>query len=182
MVCHPDEFCYHDPRKIAMKAEAEGYDSVAWYSCHFLPHSNDLRSWEKFKKLPVQERVRYYHWGYRTSELPWRENRLYRNGPGVMWDRSTHGSTEPHGLKQRAPWYPILMHYKCYSTDMDEYEPTPENTLFKHHWRGLEHRTGLAYSVKQFEDFFVSSYPGYDHCDKFEGKFDHSWNMGEAYR
>jgi hypothetical protein len=30
MCCHADEFCYHDPRKIAAKAEREGYDLVTW--------------------------------------------------------------------------------------------------------------------------------------------------------
>jgi hypothetical protein len=28
MCCHADEFCYHDPRKVAAKAEREGYDQV----------------------------------------------------------------------------------------------------------------------------------------------------------
>src|SRR5690242_13137682 len=53
MCCHADEFCYHDPRKIALKAAEEGYDSVAWHSLHFLPHPDDLPHWPELRKLPV---------------------------------------------------------------------------------------------------------------------------------
>src|ERR1700733_14315677 len=38
MCCHADEFCYHDPRLIAQRAENEGCDLVSWYSLHFYPH------------------------------------------------------------------------------------------------------------------------------------------------
>src|SRR6516225_885226 len=67
MCCHADEFCYHDPRKVAVKAAKEGYDSVAWYSLHFLPHPTDLPDWDRRSRLPVPERIRHYHWGHVSS-------------------------------------------------------------------------------------------------------------------
>ena len=30
--------------------------------------------------------------------------------------------------------------------------------------------------------FGVRSFPGYAHCDRFEGTLPHGWNMGEQYR
>jgi hypothetical protein len=59
MCCHADEFCHHDPRKIVGKAEAEGYDSVGWFSLHFLPHPDDLPDWERLRQLPVSGRIRH---------------------------------------------------------------------------------------------------------------------------
>jgi hypothetical protein len=182
MCCHADEFCHHDPRKVAAKAEAGGYDLVAWYSLHFLPHPDDLPDWERLKCLPVPERVRYYHWDYAGSGLPWREYRLYRNGPWVCWDRQRHGSTAPHNDARPAPFHPILRHYKVFNTDLSWYAAQGEKTLFRTHWEGLEHRTGLAFPVHKMEDFFVRCYPNYGRCDRFDGRFDHPWNMGEEYR
>jgi hypothetical protein len=83
MCCHVDEFCYHDPRKIAVKAAREGYDEVSWYSLHFYPHPSELADWPWRQTRPVRERIRHYHWNYLDSGLPWCEDRLYRNGPEV---------------------------------------------------------------------------------------------------
>jgi hypothetical protein len=182
MCCHADEFCYHDPRKIAEKMEAEGYDVVAWYNLHFLPHPDDLPDWPRLHSLPVPERIRHYHWGHRDSGLPWLETRLFRNSPRITWDRSTHGSTTPHGLERPASCHPILRHYKVFSNDPAWYELSGSTTLFRTHWQGLEHRTGLPFPVHRFEDLFVRSYAPYEHCDRFEGSFDHPWNIGEQYR
>jgi hypothetical protein len=182
MCCHADEFCYHDPRKVAALAEAGGYDAVAWFNLHFLPHPEDLSDWPRLRELPVTERVRHYHWGYRSSGLPWTEYRLYHNGPRVAWDRFTHGSTRPHNLTRPAPFHPILRHYKVFTTDLDFYQGEDNSTLYRTHWEGLEHRTGLPFRVKRPEDFFVRSYANYDHCDRFDGIFNHPWNMGEEYR
>src|SRR5713101_573161 len=65
MCCHADEFCYHDPRKIAGKAEADGYELVSWESLQFQPHPDDLTDWPRRKDLPLLERFRHYHWSYR---------------------------------------------------------------------------------------------------------------------
>jgi hypothetical protein len=182
MCCHADEFCYHDPRKVARKAEAEGYDVVAWFSLHFLPHPDDLPDWPRLRQLPVTQRVRHYHWGHVSSGLPWLEDRLYRNGPQVAWDRTTHGCTRPHGLRNSAPFHPILRHYKVFTTDLTWYEAGGDTTYYRSHWQDQEHRTGLPFPVRCAEDFFVRSYKNYAHCDRFDGTFEHAWNMGEEYR
>jgi hypothetical protein len=182
MCCHADEFCYHDPRKVAALAEEGGYDCVAWFNLHFLPHPDDLAEWPRLRELPVTERVRHYHWGHRGSGLPWMEYRLYRNGPRVAWDRFTHGSTRPHYLSRPAPFHPSLQHYKVFTTDLDFYEGDGKNTLYRTHWQGLEHRSGLPFRVERPEDFFVRSYANYDYCDRFNGVFNHPWNMGEEFR
>ena len=59
MCRHADEFCYHDPRKIAIKAESEGFDLVSWFSLHFYPHPNELQDWKDRQYLPITERHRY---------------------------------------------------------------------------------------------------------------------------
>ena len=55
MCCHADEFCYHDPRRIAAKAEREGYDLVTWLSPHFYPHPSELEEWSVLRGRPVWE-------------------------------------------------------------------------------------------------------------------------------
>src|SRR6185312_9603451 len=64
MCCHADEFCYHDPRKVAARAAAEGYDGVTWFSLHFYPHPDDLSDWDRLRTASVPERVRHYHWNH----------------------------------------------------------------------------------------------------------------------
>jgi len=182
MCCHADEFCYHDPRKIALKAAQESYDSVSWFNLHFLPHPDDLSQWEEVRLRPITERFRYYHWGHPSTGLPWVEFRLYRNSTQIGWDRSTHGSTEPHGLTRPAPFHPILRHLKVFTTDLEWYEDGGHGTYYRKHWQGLEHRTGLPFQVLRFEDLFVSTYQEYRHCDCFDGTFRQPWNMGEEYR
>jgi hypothetical protein len=182
MCCHADEFCYHDPRKIAATAEAKGHDSVDWFSLQFFPHPDDLPDWPRRQNVSVTERVRHYHWDFAGSGLPWIEQRLYRNSPRLAWDRSTHGSTAPHGLERPAPFHPILRHYKVFTTNGVFYEPSGGSTLYRSHWTSLEHRTGLAFRAEKPEDFFIRSYKNYGRCDRFEGSVPHAWNMGEEYR
>lgn len=182
MCCHPDEFCYHDPRKVAAKAAREGFDHVSWYSLHFYPHPAELADWPRRQKLPVPERFRHYHWSYLGSGLPWREDRLYRNGPGVAWDGVTQSNTRPLGVKSPAPFHPIYRHYKVFTVDLGWYEVQGSSTFYRNHFVGEEHRTGLHFPVRSFEDLFVRAVPEYERCDRFDGRFDHPWNMGEEYR
>jgi hypothetical protein len=182
MCCHADEFCYHDPRKVAAKAEREGFDLVSWYSLHFLPHPSELADWQTRRFLPVPERFRHYHWDYRGSGLPWLEHRLYRNGPEVEWDEVTHGSVRPHGAGPEAPWHPALRHYKVFTLDPAFYEATASHTLYRGHWADNPHRTGLPFSAARPEDLFVASIPDYGRCDRFEGTLPHPWNLGEEFR
>jgi hypothetical protein len=182
MCCHADEFCYHDPRKVATKAEREGYDRVAWYSLHFFPHPSELRDWRSRRQLPVTERHRHYHWDHLGTGLPWQEDRLYRSGPHVFWDGITHGSVRPWGVLRPAPFHPILRHYKVFTTDPAWYAPDGRNTLYRGHWQSEEHRTGLPFPVQCLEDFFVASVRNYARCERFEGTIRHDWNMGEEYR
>jgi hypothetical protein len=179
MCCHPDEFCYHDPRKAAARAKAGGYDLVSWYSLHFYPHPDDG---PHGGERSVRARFRHYHWDYRGSGLPWIEDRLYRNGPAVGWDQSTHGSVRPHGLRRPAPFRPALCHYKVVELDAAAYEPGPGCAHFRAHWPGLEHRTGVPFPVRQPEDLVVTRVPSYARCDRFDGTVPHPWNLGEDYR
>jgi hypothetical protein len=182
MCCHADEFCYHDPRKVARRAGQEGYDLVAWYSLHFVPHPDELADWPSREGLPVREKFRHYHWGHQGTGLPWREDRLYRNGVRVHWDQVTHGSVRPHRAERPAPFHPALCHYKVFRTDLGWYEPAGGSSFFRTHWAGLPHRTGLPFQVRRVEDLFVESLPGYARCDRFDGVFRHDWNLGEEYR
>jgi hypothetical protein len=182
MCCHPDEFCYHDPQHVAHKAEREGYDLVSWYSLHFLPHPDELADWAFRQTWPIRERFCHYHWGHGNSDLPWREDRLYKNGPRVHWDQVTHGSVRPHRIERPAPFHPALRHYKVFRTDLPWYEASGQSTFYRTHWAELPHRTGLPFPVRRLEDLFVKHFPGYAHCDRFDGTLPHPWNMGEEYR
>ena len=182
MCCHADEFCYHDPRKIAMKAESEGYDFVSWFSLHFFPHPNELQDWQTRRHLPVTQRHLYYHWSHHGNGLPWIEGRLYRNSPNVFWDDHTHGSVRPHGLLRPAPFCPILRHYKVTTTNLDKYDVGSTSSHYRDHWLDAPNRTGLSFPVNRFEDLFISSERNYSRCDRFDGTFNHPWNMGEQYR
>jgi hypothetical protein len=182
MCCHADEFCYHDPRKVAAKAEREGYDLVSWYSLHFYPHPSEWPDWPRRQALPVPERFRHYHWDFAGSGLPWVEDRLYRNGPAVHWDATSHGNVRPHGVKHPAPFRPCLRHYKVVTTDLANYGVDASSTVYRAHWADQEHRTGLPFVVRRVEDLFVQSVPPYVRCDWYDGVFPHLWNLGEEFR
>lgn len=182
MCCHADEFCYHDPRKVALKAQGEGYDLAGWYSLLVVPHPSEWSDWAVRQHQPITERFRHYHWNFQGDGFPWYEDRLYRNGPAVYWDSQTHGSVQAHGLKRKTPWYAILLHYKVFTTDLAWYEGKPGSTFYRQHWQGLSHRTGLPYGIEKLEDFFVGSLRDYIRCDRFEGTIPHAWNIGEEYR
>jgi glycosyltransferase involved in cell wall biosynthesis len=182
MCCHTDEYCYHDPRQIAQKAEQEGFDQVSWFSPHFYPHPDELSDWPQRRLLPLSERFHHYHWNYLGNGFPWLEDRLYRALPGVEWDEETHGNVRPHGLKKPAPFHPTFRHFKVAIADPAWYEREDRCAHYRHHWQGLENRTGLPYRVRTLEDLFVRSVPDYVCCDRFEGGFDHPWNLGEQYR
>jgi glycosyltransferase involved in cell wall biosynthesis len=182
MCCHPVEFCYHDPRRVAERAEQEGFDVVEWFTAQFYPHPVDLTDWDRRRHLPVPERFRYYHWDFGGDGLPSAECRLYRSGPGVAWDETTHGSMRPHGLTRLAPFRPILRHYKVVVADPAWYEPAERHARDQHHWPGQTARTGVPFPVRRFEDLFVAAVPGYARCDRFDGTFEQPWNIGEEFR
>jgi len=182
MCCHTDEFCYHDPRKIAQRAQQERFDLVSWFSPHFYPHPEELSDWPNLSHRPVPDRFRHYHWSYKGDELPWLEDRLYRALPGVTWDDATHGNVRPHGIKKPAPFHPIFRHFKVIAADPAWYEQEQACAHYKHHWQGLEHRTGLPFPVRRFEDLFVTEVPNYARSDRFDDNFPHSWNIGDEFR
>jgi hypothetical protein len=182
MCCHTDEFCYHDPGKIAALADHGGYDLVSWFSPHFFPHPNDLPDLPVRLQRPVCDRFAHYHWGFAGSGLPWREDRLYKALPGIDWDQTTHGSVRPHGIRKPAPFHPIYRHFKVCSLDMAQFEAAGAVAHYRQHWQSQRHRTGLPFRVERVKDLFVSSIPNYDFCDRFEGRFDQPWNMGEEHR
>jgi glycosyltransferase involved in cell wall biosynthesis len=182
MCCHVDEFCYHDPRKIALMAERKGFDRVSWFSPHFYPHPDDLLDWTERSQWPIPERFLHYHWSFLGDGFPWAEDRLYHSKSNVEWDDHTHGSVCPHGLKNSAPFHPTYRHFKVLLTEPAAYERHHQHAQFKQHWIGQEHRTGLPFPVNRFEDLFVRSVCKYSRCDRFTGNFPHPWNMGDEYR
>jgi hypothetical protein len=178
MCCHADEFCYHDPRRIADLAVAEGADCVWWYNVHFVPHPDD----PDIAEASVTERCLHFHWSHNGNGIPWREHRLYRNAPEVWWDECTHGSTQPHRLHCPASFHPAIRHYKICSPDPRLFENISGAGLFRDRWQGLAHRSGVPWNVTSIEDLRVSHYPGYDMCSRFNGSFDQSWNIGDQFR
>ena len=184
MCCHADEFCYHDPRKVAARAEREGYDLVSWFSPHFYPHPSELEDLPDRVRRPVQERFCHYHWSYLGDGFPWIEDRLYRAAPHVRWDETTHGSVRPHGLYRPAPFRPIFRHFKVCTIDLSAFDTGRPTALYRGHWQdqAAQYRTGLPFCVERVEDLFVTSVRKYSCCTRFEGVFDQPWNMGEEFR
>lgn len=182
MCCHADEFCYHDPRKIAVKAQREGYDAVAWFSLQFYPHPDEREAWERNPPLPILQRSRHFHWSYRGDGYPWLEDRLYRNGPQIAWDNVTHGCVRPLGVERKAPYHPLLLHYKVFTTELAWYEANGERTYYRTHWRDSPSRTGLPFQIGKRGGLFVTAVPDYARCDRFEGVIAQPWNMGEEFR
>ncbi len=181
MCCHTDEFCYHDPCKIAARAEHEGFDLVSWFSPHFYPHPSELADVKERMRRPVQGRFRHYHWGYLGTGLPWIEDRLYFATAGVEWDATTHGSVRPHGLKRPAPFHPIYRHFKVCGIDLAGFEPDGESARYRGHWEQQPNRTGLPFRVDRLQDLFVTAVPQYSFCNRFVGRFDHPWNIGDQF-
>lgn len=184
MCCHVDEFCYHDPRKIAANADQAGWDLVSWFSPHFYPHPNELADLPARLQRPVQNRFDHFHWSYFGDGYPWIEDRLYKAAPHVFWDTTTHGSVRPHGLFRPAPMHPVFRHFKVCGIDLAAFETGKATTLYRGHWQDQspEHRTGLPYGVSRVEDLFVTAVPKYTCCTRFDGAFDQPWNIGEEFR
>lgn len=182
MCCHADEFCYHDPRKAVVEAIRGGFDQVSWFSPHFYPHPDEWADWERLKYLSIPDRYRHYHWSYLGDGFPWVEDRLYRDGPDVRWDGSTHGNVRPLGLTGPASFHPTLKHYKVLITDPAFYDVAAASAHYKTHWTTTSGRTGVPFPVRVPQDLFVSSVKNYSRCDRFDGSFPHPWNIGESYR
>jgi hypothetical protein len=68
------------------------------------------------------------------------------------------------------------------STDLAYYIGNEASTLYRTHWADQKHRTGLPFVIERVEDLFVRSVPPYARCDRYDGVFNHPWNMGEEYR
>jgi glycosyltransferase involved in cell wall biosynthesis len=182
MCCHPDEFCYHDPRKIAARADREGYDQVSWYALHHFPHPDELSDWESRRHLPIPERYRHFHWDYRETNIPWIEDRLYRDNPRVVWDDRSHATVRPNGLVRSAPFRPVLRHFKVLEPDPSLYVEAGNAAHHRTRWGGLQDRTGLPFAVGRLDDFFVTAVPNYQRCDRFENSVAHVWNIGDEFR
>ena len=182
MCCHPDEFCYHDPRTAAARADREGCDHVRWLVPHFYPHPSEWADWPTRRQRLIPDRFRHYHWDHRGSGLPWVEDRLYRCGPGVAWDARRHDSVRPGGLTRPAPFAPTLRHYKVLDPDPGRYEVNGTSSRHRGRWEGAPDRPGVPIPVRRAEDLFVAAVPGYGRCDRFDGSFPHAWNIGEEFR
>ena len=77
VLCHSDEFFYHDPRRVAGLASLAGADHVFWYALHVLPHPSEKFRYEseKTRSSLVQTRFQHFHHNYRNKGFPWMEVR-----------------------------------------------------------------------------------------------------------
>ena len=102
MLCHPDEFFYHDPRKVAAAAQAEGADHVFWWALHVLPHPSERVAYEGGGDALVQQRFRHFHHSFEGAGRPFLEGRLFRDARGVQYGRAHFQTLPAEGLS--APW------------------------------------------------------------------------------
>jgi hypothetical protein len=73
VLCHSDEFFYHDPRRVAALASSAGADHVFWYALHVLPHPSERTRYEEDRASLVQKRFQHFHHNYRNRGHPWME-------------------------------------------------------------------------------------------------------------
>jgi FkbM family methyltransferase len=109
MLCHTNEYCYHDPAKIAVLADGYGSDVVGWYSASIYP-SKELRGGPLGYLNPDFDGLAQYDWCYANTGLPPIEYRLYRDRPGLVGDGLTP-RRHLSDLTRKAPFHPIL---RCY--------------------------------------------------------------------
>jgi hypothetical protein len=182
-LCHADEFFYHDPRKCCRLAEARNCDGVYWYALHFLPHPTELAHRDYLRALPAHLRFQHYHWDYEGTGIPWQEFRSFRNHDRIQWYPQSHGSPQPDGCTRFSDFHPAYRHFKIFSLDPTWYEPAQGWTQFAHHWQHVATgQTGICWMANSIEELFVENYHPYRKCDRFDGVFDHPWNMGDSYR
>src|SRR5262249_35109734 len=85
-------------------------------------------------------------------------------------------------LKRPAPFCPTYRHFKVTVVDPAWYEREERCAHYRHHWVGQDDRTGLPFPVRKFTDVFVRSIPKYGRCDRFDGTYNHPWNIGDHLR
>ena len=132
MLCHPDEFFYHDPRTVAAAAQAEGADHVFWWALHsltltltltlnltlaltltltltrwalhVLPHPSERAAYEGGgdDNALVQRHFRHFHHSFEGGGRPFLEGRLFRDSRGVQYGRAHFQTLPAEGLS--APW------------------------------------------------------------------------------
>ena len=120
MLCHADEYWYHEPAALAARSVGEGCTAVGWYALHVLPHPSefaryvDLQRHREFARfVPLQARFQHFHYGppkrrgrrsagklgFSTPYIEWR---LFRDGAGVRYVESSNGTLPAKGLKRCA--------------------------------------------------------------------------------
>mmetsp|Transcript_2446 Transcript_2446/g.4745 ORF Transcript_2446/g.4745 Transcript_2446/m.4745 type:complete len:435 (+) Transcript_2446:176-1480(+) len=102
MLCHPDEFFYHDPRTVAAAAQAEGADHVFWWALQVLPHPSERAAYEGGRGALVQHRFRHFHHSFEGAGRPFLEGRLFRDARGVQYGRAHFQTLPAKGLS--SPW------------------------------------------------------------------------------
>mmetsp|Transcript_556 Transcript_556/g.1779 ORF Transcript_556/g.1779 Transcript_556/m.1779 type:complete len:1051 (-) Transcript_556:130-3282(-) len=95
MLCHPDEFLYHDPRMVAGLAASMNADHVFWFALHVLPHpSEKAQFFSPSRGALIQQRFQHFHHNYQFRGHPWMEGRLFVDRPWVRFT-DEHGPTLP---------------------------------------------------------------------------------------
>lgn len=104
---HGDEIYYHDPRKVAELAEAQGVDTVYWHALQFFLHTSQQDSFEWDPAKSVMEQVVFY--------CPtFLETRQFRYRPGVSFNETESiDRAWPKGSRYRYQrgQPPVYLHY-----------------------------------------------------------------------
>lgn len=171
MCCHAEEFCYHDPRKIAAKAETDGYDLVSWYSPRFFWHPSEFPRPEEPSSQSVPLRLQHPQQGSSGAEFPCVVDRLYRNAETISWGSVSEDSVRPLGIQRPAPYHPILK-YCLPSTAEAPLGHTPnKDARFVRLCGDQADRNSLnPFSTACGENL------------RSEGSFSVPWNMGDEFR
>lgn len=185
LLCHPDEFYYHDPRKLLPLFEEEGADLVQWNALQVLPHPTEKEAYAKCPEAPAFE---LFHHFYHFGTHAFKEFRLFLSSEEISYFEEGHGRVYPEGLHQVSSFHPTLLHYKVLSLDPDKYEENGNHLThfaeFGH--TGIRGQYGEGKVIRSSEDFFTESYfsPAYrmpySHCDYFGGVLT-VHNMGEEF-
>lgn len=165
---HGDEIFYHDPNTAVALASLNGFNVVVWYACHFFLTRDDLCQWKFLKDKPLEKKITWYA----TNKYPWKEYRQFQIQPDSHYEVNIHAKVIPFSENMKMmPVFPIYKHYKIWNMNLDDYEVV-YSTKHEKNVSKLKEKWGqLQWEIKQFEDFFIDFYPGYEEKHQFKGHF-----------
>ena len=162
----PDEWVYHDPRKvaeIANRPDGYSYDSISWNQLNVLPHPSEKEEYYKsIEENTFNPTKVFKHYWFRDNTKTCFEPRMFRYTGDEVWthqipsENPVAGRIEPVSHTRKAPFIPTYFHYKVFDLNPANYK----NDGFAH-FENSNLNTGIGYgkgqdvrTIETVEDLF----------------------------